>query len=93
VIKVHSVKCEKQEKTIAVLSAEKKEKRRKKKNTFSLWSAFVKKNPQSRKIKNYCLDLFCRLDENVNWIFFYAMKMCGFFNVRLPTVPTEKRTF
>jgi len=43
VIKVHSVKCEKQEKTIAVLSAEKKEKRRKKKNTFSLWSAFVKK--------------------------------------------------
>jgi len=69
VIKVHSVKCEKQEKTITVLSAEKKEKRRRKKNTFSLWSAFVKKNPQSRKIKNYCLDLFCRLDENVNWIF------------------------
>jgi len=40
VIKVHSYKCEKQEKTITVL---RKSKRRKKKNTFSLYSAFVKK--------------------------------------------------
>jgi len=69
VIKVHSYKCEKQEKTITVL---RKSKRRKKKNTFSLYIQRIRqKNHQSRKIKNYyCLDLFCRLDENVNWIFF-----------------------
>ena len=74
-IKVHSVKREKQEKN----SAEKKEneEKRKKKNTFSLYSAFVKKIHQSRKIKNYCLDLFCELD------FFYAMKMCGFFQCKI----------
>jgi len=40
------------------------------------------------KIKNYCLDLFCCLDKNVNWIFLCDENVCVFFNVRLPTVPT-----
>jgi len=47
---------------------EKGKKKKKQKYVFIV-ERIRQKNPQSRKIKNYCLDLFCRLDENVNWIF------------------------
>ena len=60
-----------------VLRKRKKEEKRKI-HFHCTYSAFVKKNPQSRKIKNYCLDLFCRLDKNCELDFFMQWK-CVFF--------------
>jgi len=75
-----------------VLRKRKKRRKKKKEKYIFIVQRIRQKNPQSRKIKNYCLDLFCRLDKNVNRIFL-CNENVWFFYVRLPTVPTEKRTF